>query len=194
MAIGAIIRAGTIGGQPTFLASVKGQWVQCHDNLEATAESATVLLKPWSAATSSLHWVKVPDGATRILIRAKNDAAATTFTTDARVRMFGAFTVGTGTKVDSAVDAANGFSGTPGDANFAEFLRLDSADANANGQTLVLTATGNLEDASFEYSDPPDLTGYDLKGAQYVGMLPDTAANVTGGAAHGVYGELIFLN
>lgn len=186
MAIGSMLRAGvsTIG-QIIHTASIKGKWIVCHDNLEATAETAAVLLKPYSAVTTTLHWVKVPDGATRVMIRAKNDAAATTFTTSPAVVIMGAY----GTPND-----AGEFSGTVADAHYARFLRLDTADSNGAAVTLTLAATGNQEDASFEYSDVPTLDGYDLKGCDYVAMLVQTAANVTGGALNGVYGELMFLN
>jgi len=185
MAIGGILNQGVkTSGAPVNISSVKGFWFVCHDNLEAAAET-TGLLQPFGITTSSFHWVKVPDGATRVLVRARNDAAATTFTTSPVVRIIG---------MDGVPTDAGSFSGTAGNANFGEPTRLDNADANAAGVTLTLAATTNLEDASYEYGDPPDLTGYDLKGCSYVGMVVETAANVTGGAAHGVVGQMRFLN
>lgn len=185
MAIGGILRQGVkTANNVVNIASVKAWWFVCHDNLEAAAET-TGLLQPYAIATSAFHWVKVPDGATRVLIRARNDAAATTFTTSPVVRIIG---------MDGTPTDAGAFTGTTGDANFGEPTRLDNVDANATGVTLTLAATLNLEDGSYEYSDPPDLTGYDLKGCSYVGMAVETAANVTGGALNGVVGQMRFLN
>lgn len=172
--------------------SVRGLWQVANSDLE-TADSATNLLKPHLVTRADVYWLRTPTGATRVLMRGRNDAAATTFTTDPVVRIIGAFPTKPGREAEVAI-TDSGFSGTPGDANHAEFMRLDNADAGATGITLDHSATGNIEDASYEYTDLPDLTGYDLKGATYVGMLVETAAAVTGGAANAVFGMYLFLN
>lgn len=186
-------------GSPATTGSVRGLWQLINIDLE-TADTAG-LLSPYLITRAAFIWLKVPDGAVRCLIRGRNDAVATTFTTDPVVRMIGAFPTLPGREADKAI-VDSGFSGTPGQTNHAEFLRLDSIDANAAGVTIDFSATTNLEDATYEYTDVPaangeglgGLTGFDLKGATYVGMMVETAASVTGGASNVVRGEVLFLN
>lgn len=195
MAFGIRGGSGQVQGNLVHAVSVRGAWTQINDDLE-TADTAN-LLKPWNISRSTFGWLIVPDWATRVLVRAKIDLASTTYTTSPVVRMVGAFP----TNADIAtarnkILATPGFSGTAGDANAAEFLRLDAPAANATGVTLSVTAaktTMFIDTAGYIYCDPPDLTGYDLKGSGYLGMMVETAAAVTGGAANGVFGEVLFL-
>lgn len=188
--------SGSMHGQLVHQASVRGQWVQVNDDLE-TADTAN-LLKPWNITRTTFHWAEVPQWATRVLVRARIDLAATTFTTSPVVRMVGAHLRNVDTQTgDNSVKLNQAFSGTSTDANSAAFLRLDAAAANAAGVTLSVASaktTMFIDTAGYIYCDPPDLTGYDVKGSRYVGMMVETAAVVTGGASNGVFGDILFLN
>lgn len=175
-------------GSPNNPSSVETNWVQCHDNIEATADAASVLLKPWNSAKTSFHWVRVPELATRLLVRGKVDAAATTISTAPVVWIVGAHGGDPST-------TTNNFTDTPGATTFAKYTRLDNADQDATGITLTLcVTTQGMEDASYVYGNPYNLDGFDLKGARYVGLMVATAASVTGGAANAAYAEFAFLN
>ncbi len=182
MAIGAVVGGtGSSSGQIVVTASVKSSWVVCHDNLKATAETSTVLLTPWNTATSAAHWVRIPDQCTRVLIRARNAASMTSAGTAPVVRCY---------ITDGTPNSAGAISGTITSANFGEITRIDNVDSAAAGVTLTLSTNTNLEDGSYEYSDPPDLTGYDCKGGSYFLMLTETAS--TADAA--VVGQCRFIN
>lgn len=180
-------------GSASNPSSVETNWVQCHDNLEATADAASVYLKPYDSAKTSFHWVRVPDNATRVLVRGKVDAAATTIATAPIVAIIGA-------KGGDPVAATNNFSGvhptaSAANANFAKYTRIDNADQNAAGITLTLcVTTAGFEDNTYVYGDPYDLTGFDVKGSRYVGLMVLTAASVTGGASNAALAEFAFLN
>lgn len=196
MAIGAYIKASVRvakGSAIMHQASVRGTWYQANDNLEA-AQSAGELLSPASIALSTFHWVRVPDGATRILYRAKSDVAATTVVTSPIVQIWGAYGIIGEDGSFSTTAGTQALSGTDAAANFARFLRLDGITSGATGVTLTLAVTGVLNDASYRYHEVADLTGVDLKGAEYVGIIVATAGSLTGGASNGVYGEILFIN
>lgn len=180
MAIGTFVSANPAQSGPNVtVASVKGSWITANDDAE-TAQSATDLLVPAGIDDSVFHWIVVGPGATRALIRARALVGATV-TTDPVVRLIGAYG-----KINADGSFAN--DGT------VKFLRLDNADANAAGLTLDLISSGanTLRDATYQYSDVlPSLDGVDLKGAHYVGVAVETAANVNTGT---VQVELLLLN
>lgn len=183
MAIGAVIGGSGSGVGPIVTtASVKSSWIVCHDNLKATAETSTVLLTPWNTATSAAHWVKIPDACTRVLIRARCLVGISSVSTQPVVKLY---------VTDGTPNSSGAISGTPTASNFGEITRIDNADALAAGLTLTLATTGtNLEDATYAYSDPYDLTGFDCKGGSYFLMLTSTATN----ADVAVVGQCRFLN
>lgn len=183
MAIGAVVQGICSPGEG--LGSGYSGWVVANEDLE-TADTAE-LLSPANITRATFHWVKRPASARRVLLRGRNNAAATTVTTSPIVQIWGAY---------SDPDSAGAFSNTPTAASGTNFMRLDNADSGATGLTLTLAATGNLEDALFEYGDleaTTGLAGLDCKNARYIGMLVSTAANVTGGAAHAVAGQMLFM-
>lgn len=188
MAIGPAVGGGAQARthSATIVGSVIGEWTQANGDLE-TADTAN-LLSPYNITRAAFRWVKVPEGCKLVRARGRNDATATTVTTDPVIRLVGAW---------GTPNEAGSFSGTPTDSNYARFARIDypststsPSDDNATGQTLDLAATGRMEDASYEYSGVTPW--YDCNTAAYVGILVETAANVTGGAAHAVYGDLLF--
>ena len=185
MAVGAKIQGdGSSSNTLVCAASVKTKWTVVHDDLTATAETSTVLLQPWSSTTSSLHWVRVPDGCTRVMVRARKTNPSGNTATSPIVQIWGA---------DGTPDANGAYSGTPGAANFSEFTRLDASAANGTGITLTLTSggTGMTSDATYAYSNPADLTGIDCKGCHWIAMLTATAASVTSAS---VVGQFRFIN
>lgn len=168
-------------GTLVHVASTTGSWVAANTDLE-TADSAANLLKPWNITRAAVVWLKVPDGATRCYLRGRNEATASAAGTPAAVvQVWGA---------NGTPTTAGAFSGTTTDANYAQFTRLDNADAGNAGVTLTFATTGNLEDATWEYTDLPDLTGYDCKGCNYVTVLVSTACALTGASA---YADLKFV-
>lgn len=182
MAIG-----GYVGGNPNrdgelvHPVSVKGSWVIANDDAEQV-NSAAELLSPGTIDDSTFHWVRVGPGCGRVLVRARVTLAATV-TTDPVVRIVGAY---------GNLDSGNS-SSFPTDGT-VQFMRLDNVDANAAGLTLdlVSSASGQMQDATYAYSDPmPSLDGIDLKGADYVGVLIETAANVNTGV---VAVQILMLN
>ncbi len=175
-----------MGGDITYPASVKGAWVVAHDNLSATAESSTVLMRPSSYSNTSVHPLWVHDAATRVTLMARYDDAVSTVTTSPRVRVYGVY------GPDNAVSEAGVI-----DETKAIVRRLDSADSNANGITLTLetaASAGCINDGTYLYSNEYDTTGIDLRGAKWLLVLTDQAASISGGANTTVACMAMLLN
>lgn len=169
MAISTAVPIGTpiLTGQVVIPGSVRGQWTDIISNIEATAESAGVLLRPLSATSSYIVPLRVTVG-TRIKFRMKYTAAATV-TTNPVVRLYA-----------MCGELSSGVFNDDGTV-FTE--RLDNADANAAGLTFTSATGSQLRDTAYEYTDtyPTDLTAYDMQGAWYVFGLIETAAAITAG-------------
>ena len=181
MAIGVVINGNVgTGGAGAFVpCSARGSWTTVNEDAE-TAQSATDLLRPAAIDDAVFHWMKVGDGTSRCMVRARQ-AVAATVTTSPVVRVFAAY----GTPDSSGAFADDGT---------VKFCRLDNVDWNAAGLTLTLvtSGTGLNRDTSYAYTDVmPDLTGLDLKGAWYIGVAVETAANVDTGT---VPIEVLLLN
>ncbi len=178
--------AGTSSSGPGTLvhtASTQSGWIVANSDLQ-TADSATNLLKPQLVTRAAVTWLRVPDGATRFLLRGRNLATmSATGTPAAVVKLFGVSSHVGGPDTTLASTATTSPWATSPTAKFGgTFMCLDNADAGATGITLTFATTGNLEDATYEYTDLPDLTGYDCKGCSWVGVLVATACAVTGSA------------
>lgn len=179
MAIGELKRANTSNeAQVVYAASAKGSWIIANDDAE-TAQAATDYLNPSAIDESTFHWVKLGPGVTRAIIRARYAVGATVTTSPIFVPVL-------------AYGTANADGSMPTDGT-VRFLRADSADYNADGLTLTLVSsgTGQMVDATYAYSDPVSLTATDLQGADYLGCVVRTAANVDTGA---VAIEVLLLN
>jgi len=108
-----------------------------------------------------------------ILLRARYAQDTSTVTTSPVIRIFAVY----GPDATSA--------GVLSDAGLNPCLRLDTATSTAAGVTITLTTTATddkLRDSTYRYSDVTSLTGYDLKGANYLLVLTETAASISGGA------------
>lgn len=176
--MGTVTKAGAeiMGGDISFPASVKGAWVVAHDDLSATAESSTVLMRPGSYSNTSVHPIRIHDAATRVTLRARYDDAVSTVTTSPIVRVYGVY------GNDDAVSSAGVI-----DETKASLVRLDNADSNAAGITLTLetaASAGCLNDGTYLYSNElaSSLDGIDLRGAKWLLVLTETAASISGGA------------
>jgi hypothetical protein len=146
--------------------SVKGSWTDICSNVEATAESSAVLLRPFSATSSYIVPGTVSVG-TRLVVRMKY-TAGTTVGTNPVFRFYGVYG-----KFDNGAFADDGT---------VYALRIDNADANATGVTITASTGAQIRDTTYEYTDPlPDLTGWDLMGAHYVLALIETAGSITSG-------------
>lgn len=173
-------------------ASCKGVWLVANDDLEQVVPATP--LNPATIADATFHWIRVPEGSTRCILRAQYSAAATV-TTDPVVRVIGAYP-GTGTVAYSkSGDIISEDGSFPNDGTI-RFMRLDLAASAGTGITLDLisSGTGLIIDAASTakaYSDPTSVTPIDLLGAWYVGVVAVTAANVSTGV---VACELLFIN
>ena len=168
MAIGATT-AGPIlvTNQTVYPASVRGRWVTLNDDAKTVVASANDLLRPTLVVSSLVHWCKVPESATRILIR---HAYTGTAGTDPVVRLIGAYPV-----TDAiGLTTANQFSETSTAADYATYLRLDNVDQNAAGVTLADATPWT--DGTNKRGAPSTLAGYDLLGCSYVTALIETAS------------------
>ena len=174
MAIGQTRRGGMPESERRGTGSVKGLWIVANDNAE-TAQTSGDELDPLAIDDETFHWVQVPEGATRALVRAKIDDEATVSTSPTFFLM-------------------GAYGGDPSDSNAkgVTFMRLDNADADAEAVTLTIETGANVvTDGTWDISNPVDLDGYDLKGAWYIGLIVDTAASVSTGT---VPIEVMFLN
>jgi hypothetical protein len=173
---------GSGSGTIVHPCSIRGGWIEANSDLE-TADTAN-LLKPWNISRAAFNWVQVPQGATRVLLRGRCLVAATINTAAAVVKLWG---------INGSPNSSGVFSGTGGASGYAECTCLDNADPGATGLSLTFAATGGglLEDNTYIFTDLPDLTGYDCKGCDYVGMLVATACSLGSSTASGM---LKFLN
>ena len=173
-------------GQPVYPSSVKGNWYVCHANLAATAATAAEQANPGSVTSTNVTWVKVPDNATRFLLRAKMAVGTTTVTTSPVVKVYAAYPP---VELTSSSAAVSWNSST-------EFMRVDASTLAAAGTTLTLSATANamIKDSVYIYSDPHSITGTDALGGWYIGVLGTTAGAVSGGADSLIPCEIMFLN
>lgn len=168
MAIGTVA-AGSVPvlGQVVYPSSVRGRWVTLNSNAKTAVANASDLLTPTAVVASQAFWTKVPEAATRVLIR---HAYTGTAGTDPVVRLIGAYPV-----ADLiGVTTANQFSATATDTDYATYLRLDNVDQNAAGVTLA--DANPWTDGTNKRGAPPNLTGYDLLGCSYVTALIETAS------------------
>jgi len=174
-----------LAGQVVYPCSVKGLWTTIHNNLIATASSAANLVKPYNMADTNAILVRVPDNATRCIIRGKCAVALSVATTSPVINVFGMFTASNDLKTGDAL---------PADATFERLDITDPAAANATGQTLTFTissANTAIQDATYNYSQKT--ASIDLKGASYVMILVATAgATLTNGGTPTA--EVMFLN
>jgi len=151
--------------------SAKGSWVTANRDAR-TAQAAAVLCAPASVATTTpVDWVKVSVGVTRVLIQARFPKATASVATSPVVRVFGAIVAGG----DIAAD------GTVPQTGTVRIIRLDTVGFATAGQTLTLgvSTTANSNDSTYWYSNPIDLTGYDIMGSDYVAVFVETAAAIT---------------
>ena len=171
----------TLKGAECFIpVSTGGSWVIAHDDCK-TAESAAELLNPLSIANTRFHWVR-RGHATRVFIRARVDAALSAVATHPIVRIYGAFDNGSNSQQDEGLILADGTAPTDGTVRV---LRLDSLNTDDTGITLTLPVgtanTTRFKDSNYSYSSIHSITGTDLIGADYFGVVVVTAASVTNG-------------
>lgn len=155
-------------------------WVIAHDDCR-TAESSAELLNPLNIATTRFHWVW-RGNTTRVLIRARVDAALSAVATHPIVRIYGAFDNGSNSQFGEGLITADGTAPTDGTVRV---IRLDSQHTDDAGITLTLpvgtTNSTRFKDSNYSYSSVHSITGTDLLGADYFGVVVVTAASVTNG-------------
>lgn len=157
-----------VTGNVVYPASVRGSWTTIISDLEATAETAAVLLRPKSAVSSYIIPARLPGLGTRVQIRARYTAGAT-ITTSPVVRLF---------TIDGDINGSGAFT----DDETQQFQRIDNADGNAAGVTVTCSSGADIRDTTYAYSDIlPDLTGYDCLGGAWLIALIETAGNISTG-------------
>lgn len=176
MAIGALKETSGISpaNAPGLVAtgSVQiGPWITIHDDAEATPSTAAVLIRPLSETSANVHAVKVPAGATRVMVRARW-AVAGAVTTSPIIRAYGVY---------GAINSSGWFA----DDGTVHLVRIDRNATGAGGVTVTVDATNDLRDTTYSYSANAIHTDdgtpwFDCKGAQYVFVLVSTAGNVVG--------------
>lgn len=158
--------------KPVATGSVQiGPWVTIHDNAEDTPSTAPELIRPLSVTSANVHALKVPPGASRVMLRVRWTAA-------------GAVTTSPVIRAYSVYGSANA-SGWFADDGTVQLARIDRNATGAGGVTVTLDATNDLRDATYSYSAPAihsdDGTPWmDCKGGGHVFVLVATAANVAG--------------
>lgn len=170
-------------GNLVHTSSTQSGWVVANSDLQ-TADSATNLLQPNLVTRAAVQWLEVPASATRFLLRGRNLATmSATGTPAAVVKLFGASSHVGGPNTSLAAPATTSpWATTPTAQYGGTFMCLDNADASATGITLTFATTTNMEDGTYEYTDLPDLTGYDCKGCSWIGVLVATPCAVTNSA------------
>lgn len=176
------------GSQAVVIAgSARGTWAVINADAKQQQTLANILALNLNS-DAYVKWIEVPPGVTRILLRVKMPVATiSNVGTAPLISVIGAWRT-----TDAATITA---SSTPVDGSI-EYMRLDAATAAAAGTSLVPTGTVTtskyFNDATYYYSDPIDLTGYDLKGCDYVTVCVPTIAATTGAGAMPI--EALFLN
>lgn len=157
--------------------SVKSQWILAYDDASTLVTAGTQII-PNTIANSVFHWVRVPENATSMLIRARTPLASTV-TTSPVVKVLGMNLPNAGPL--SSVGAP---SNTVTDASYGVFLRLDADTQAAAGITITIVNTASAySDATYNWCDPYSRTPMDLLGSEYVGLVVTTAASISAGAA-----------
>jgi hypothetical protein len=178
--------ASSPAGQPTYPASVKANWVVCHTDLSATAATAAQQANPGSVTSTNVTWVKVPDNATRFVLRSKAAADISAVGTQPIVKVYAAYTPSELVTSSASVAWPTG----------TEFMRVDASTLAASGITLTLSSSANtqIKDSAFIYSDPHSITGTDALGGWYIGVLTTQAGAVTSATSTVIPCEIMFLN
>lgn len=145
-------RYSTNGDRFVAPGSGKSNWVTA--NSDATAANTSSLLNPaLSTGAATILPLTIPDGTTRVLLRASYLASVNTFTTSPVVRLY-------------SVDA----NGVPN--------RIDTATSNGTGVTVTCSASMATEaTATTRYSDVTTLTGYDCLCGSTLYALIETASS-----------------
>ena len=174
--------AGMGGRQPVSFVSPYREWVDANTDLEhAMADSE--IREPSTIADSAVTWIKVGEGVSSALLRAKYTQAISAAATSPGVRVVGAWLPN---KPEMGIEEfrdtySSTFSSDSTADNYGVFLRLDNADNDdATETTISIDPTHDFIDDDFKYSDPTSLTNIDLQGCQFVTVFCTTAASVTG--------------
>jgi len=152
------------GGGITYASNIFGEWVQVHDNLNATAISSSVLLNPGSYSSTDIHPLIINVG-TKLRVMAKFPTATSTVTTQPIVRIYGA----------NQVPDSSGVYPTG-----TVFWRLDGSTWTATNLTVTMEASSanRQTDGTSAYTTPYSNDGYALLGAKSVLVLHSQATSV----------------
>lgn len=163
--------ASVQGVAPAIPGSVTGDWTTIHSDASATA--STQALTPLSETSANVKWLKVPNRVVRVLVRCRYPTGASSLVTSPVIKLYGAWP-GVGATAATKTEPPFATDGT------VKIMRLDNVDSGAAGVTVTLDFTNDIGDATYKYSDPTSLDGYDLKGAAWIACLVTTAGAATG--------------
>jgi hypothetical protein len=177
MAIGSTNSLAIRPGAQTIVVagSSHGSYGQANDDAR-TAQTTANLCKPSGITAATFHWMRVPQGVTRVMAQARVPIATTAVGTSPIIAIVGAVgeTDGDPTATDGTI----------------RYKRIDGTqtaaiDIVATGQTLTFPAsptTSNcLNDATWFYSQ--ESQAFDILGCKWVGVLVMTLGACTASAA-----------
>ena len=174
MAVTSGLRRGNVAsGHPVYtIGQARGTWVTVIDDASTamtSAEQSNPALIADDHATG-FRWYKRPKAVTRVNVVARVSIDSDTFTASPAVRIIGLY---------GDLDESANTLLVPTDSTVRK-RRLDAADWNTTSQTLSIVSA-NQKDEDYRYSTMSPLAGYDVQGADYIGVMVTTAANIEDG-------------
>jgi len=173
MALAAIVKgsAGT-SGAPVTTVSGKTAWgIAVLDSKAGTVQSAADMIRPLSVASSNIAPIELGPVSSRIIVRGAYNVAATGGTHAGQVRFYAVY----GKPVL-----------TSGVYAWSDDLpnRCVRIDGSTTPITLTVDLTNDVRDATYKYTAPVVIDSSELidaLGADYILVLLETQADITGG-------------
>jgi len=170
MAIGSLKKANvknTGNAESVAYVTPKGQWLTVNDDAY-TAEVSNTLLKPMTIANSTFHAVQIPPNVNKILVRMLWPLSGLDPTSVPNIRAFGIYTDGQPISV----------MGTDGTG--LQFVKLNVVTWVATDLSLSIGTTTSCQDTVWMYSEVASITGYNILGADYLGVMSTLAPDSLG--------------
>lgn len=180
---GTLIKPGTsahVSSGASYPSAVHGSWLVLHDDLTATAETSTVLLRPFTTASANVHPCHVPDLCSRMFLRGRYPEAST-ITTNATVRLYG--TLGELNSSDWFTDTDSG-----AESSISDQIPVRLDNAIGSGVAVLLADLSDMRMTTYKYgqliqSGYDGLYSFDTFGCKYVFALTESAAVISAGTA-----------
>jgi hypothetical protein len=187
--IGLDISAGDV----VYSGFAQTDWTIAHNDLTATAESSSVLLRPGSYSNANVYPIRIPPNAVRVLPRVRYGTSIATITAPV-MAFYGAY------GDDSSF---NETTGVFNDTGLIRWQRLEIAGSGATsgGATMGVTTSTDIRDGTYKYGNVVGdgsgssvnwNCGFDTRGAKWFMALTATASAITGSGT--VQLEVSFLS